>query len=846
MKRLLQFLFFAFIYVMTVEAVPAYRGAINALQPDGTTITFYINGDEHWHQCISTDGYLLKQDEDGGYRYASLTDKNMLTIQDSPLAHNPDMRSLTEIRYVGKLKKATELINNISRPDRMNKAMKQNSSNSRFKVGNYPTIGEGRCLVLLVEFADKDFSLDKDFHDRMLNESGFSDNGATGSARDYYIAQSSGVFVPHFDIVGPIKLSHNTAYYGSDSFMTTDQNAGLMIKEAGQLADSEYEIDFSQYDGDGDGKVDMVYVIYAGYGQHAGGGSNTIWPHKYLLSAYNINLNLDGKTVDTYACSSELFGNSGVQSSGIGTVCHEFSHVLGLADHYNTLDATDYKLGSYDIMEYGPYNNDGKTPPSYNAFERMTLGWLTPVELTEPTDNVTMGHLAETNSAYILTTSNENEFYLMENRQQQGWDRYIPSGGLMITHVDYDEKIWNNNSVNDDTSHPRFHLVPADNHLAYNAVAGGNTEEKDLYPISSNNSFTDISTPAAQPYTGETLDKWITDISDDNGTIVFNFMSNHLKTPKNIKADVNSNDSFTASWDMVEHASSYVINLYKLGYKSEQKVALQEGFYMMTSGTSESANSTDISESIDDYVTEKGWTGSKVYQAGGWCQIGNVSEGGMLTTPVLNLKRYDGNFAVAVTVKAASGETPVFSVSANGMSGKTRINSVCRTYLFRFNNGISKTPVSFATNLGRAIIDSITIVRGEDEGLFADAKVVEVSGEPEVIEGEVEDTDFLHTDTVTVDGVKELYYTFKNLEQKSYYAFAVKAVSSDAESAFSEEVVVYTDESSAITMPDNDKYGLDNAPVSIFTIDGRKVENMNVPGIYIIKKGNSVRKVATY
>ena len=151
-------------------------------------------------------------------------------------------------------------------------------------------------------------------------------------------------------------------------------------------------------------------------------------------------MNLDGKTVDTYACSSELFGNSGVQSSGIGTVCHEFSHVLGLADHYNTLDATDYKLGSYDIMEYGPYNNDGKTPPSYNAFERMTLGWLTPVELTEPTDNVTMGHLAETNSAYILTTSNENEFYLMENRQQQGWDRYIPSGGLMITHVDYDEK----------------------------------------------------------------------------------------------------------------------------------------------------------------------------------------------------------------------------------------------------------------------------------------------------------------------------------------------------------------------------------------------------------------------
>lgn len=832
---------------MTVEAVPAYRGAINALQPDGTTITFYINGDEHWHQCISTDGYLLKQDEDGGYRYASLTDKNMLTIQDSPLAHNPSMRSLAEISYVSKLKKATELINNISRPGRINQAMRQSSSgSSRFKVGNYPTTGEGRCLVLLVEFTDKEFSLDKDFHDRMLNENGFSDNGATGSARDYYIAQSSGAFMPHFDVVGPVKLSHNTAYYGQDNFLTTDVNAGLMIKEACQLADSEFGIDFSQYDGDGDGKVDMVYVIYAGYGQHAGGGANTIWPHKYLLSAYSINLTIDGKKVDTYACSSELFGNTGVQSSGIGTVCHEFSHVLGLADHYNTLDATDYKLGTYDIMEYGPYNNEGKTPPSYNAFERMTLGWLTPVELTEPTDDVTMGHLAETNSAYILTTSNENEFYLLENRQQQGWDRYIPSGGLMITHVDYDEYVWSRNTVNDDTEHPRFHLVPADNHLAYNAIAGGNTEENDLYPISSNNSFTDISTPAAQPYTGETLDKWITDISDENGTVVFNFMSNHLKKPTNPKAENIGSGSFTASWDYVENARDYTVNLYKLGYRSEQKVALEEGFHKMTSGTDNSASSIDISKDIDQYMTVEGWSGNKVYQAGGWCQIGNVSEGGSITTPEINLKRFEGNFSVAITLKSAVGETPVFSVSANGQTGKTRINSVCRTYLFRFSGGISKTPVTFATNLGRAVIDSITIVRGDDEGLFADAKVVEVTGNPEIIEGEVEDMDFVHTDTVTVEGITELEYTFNNLDENSYYSFAVKATGDDAESIFTEEVTVYLGTSS-IGLPESVNGDESTSGITeIFTADGMKVSDMKAPGLYIIKRGNSVKKVIIY
>lgn len=846
MKRLSQFLFLAFVWVMTLKAVPAYRGKINALQPDGTTISFYIKGDEHWHQCISTDGYLLLQDENGGYRYASLTVQNKLSIYGSPLAHNPEIRSLTEIDYVSNLTKAKDLVVSVSKPNKINGNMSYKSNGDRFKIGNYPTVGEGRCLVLLVEFTDRQFSLDKDYHSRMLNENGFCDNGATGSAKDYYISQSSGAFIPHFDVVGPIKLSHNTAYYGNDDIMSTDTNVGLMVKDACQLADTEFDVDFSQYDGDGDGKVDMVYIIYAGYGQHAGGGSNTIWPHKYQLSAYNINLSLDDTAIDTYACSSELFGNSGVQSSGIGTVCHEFGHVLGLADHYNTMDATDYKLGAYDIMDYGSYNNNGNTPPAYNAFERMTLGWLTPEELCSPVDGVTMGYLSDTNSAYILTTSNENEFYLLENRQQQGWDQFIPAKGLMITHVDYDESVWLRNGVNDDMSHPRFHMIPADNQLAYDVIVGVSTEKYDLYPIAGNNSFTDISIPAAAPYTGETMDKWITDINDDSGTIVFDFMSNHLKTPTNIKADVIGNDSFTASWDVVENANSYTINLYKLGFRSEQKVALQEGFSMMTSGTSESANSTDISENIDDYVEEKGWAGDKVYQAGGWCQIGNVAEGGSLTTPELNLKRYDGNFAVAVTLKAASGETPVFTVSANGMTGKTRINSVCRTYLFRFNNGISKTSVTFATNLGRAIIDSITIVRGEDEGLFADAKVVEVSGEPEVIEGEVEDTDFMHTDTVAVDGVKDLYYTFRYLDPKSYYAFAVKAVSSDAESAFSDEVVVYTDESSAITMPDNDKFDLDNASVSIFTIDGRKVENMDVPGIYIIKKGNSVRKVATY
>lgn len=832
----------------TVKAIPAYRGAVTVGQPDGTAITIYLHGDEFRHECVTTDGYLLLQDMHGAYRYAVLDGNKRLTCRNSPIAHNPKEREAKELKFVEKLPllkemKAAGYFNAVSKTKRSQTgAGARQGAMSRFQIGTYPTIGKGNCLVLLVQFNDIKFSFGKDYHSRMLNEEGFCDNGATGSARDYYLAQSMGQFDPSFDIVGPITLTRSESYYGQDDYMLgKDVNVGSMISEACQDAKDKYNVDFSKYDGDGDGRADMVYVIYAGYGQHAGGGDNTIWPHKYQLSSLGINKKIDGKTIDTYACSSELFGNTGAVSSGIGTLCHEFGHVLGLADHYNTNDATDYQLGRYDIMDYGGYNNNGNTPPAYNAFERMTLGWMKPVELNSIADGLKLGHIAETNEAYMITTSDTDEFYLLENRQQTGWDSHIKGCGMMVTHVDFDADTWVSNKVNDDTAHPRFYMVEADNEKGYDEILCKISETHDLFPAKGNDSFTDTSTPAAHPYTGEILDKWITDIKNENGIVSFNYMSNHLHTPDGLAAEALGAESFRAVWNNVSRADEYTLNLYKLDYRSAQRYAVTEGFSLMKDGTVETPGTADVASQLDKYTTVKGFTGTNVYQAGGWCQIGTDKQGGSLTAPPMNMKRYGGEYAVALTVKSMTGKQPVLSVTSNGQTGKTRINNVARTYLFQFKGGISKTDITIATNIERALIDTLVVVRGNGAEVFPQAKKIDISGEPSLTEGDVEDNDFIHVDTTTVTGVRELSYTFDGLRPDSYYSFSVKAMGDGCSSEYSEEYVLKTtDGTSAVA---DDVTECPNAKTQLFTVDGKAVNAPASPGIYIRRTGNTVKKV---
>ena len=333
--------------------------------------------------------------------------------------------------------------------------------------------GEKKGLVILVNFANKIMSMSNanEVFDAMFNEIGYDRNDAVGSVHDYFYDQSYGQFNLTFDVVGPVTVSNNYGYYGSNgtSLNGGDIKADEMIVEACKLADEQ--INFADYDWDGDGEVEQVYVIYAGYGEASGGPKNTIWPHESHLEYQESGvLTLDGVTINTYACSCELTGGSGTTLNGIGTACHEFSHCLGLPDLYDTGYSGGFGMSYWDIMSSGSHcgpNGHGEVPTGYSAYERQFAGWLELKELDSPCVINDMPSISEEPIAYAIYNDNHrDEYFLLENRQNVKWFSYTGTyedcHGLLVTHVDYSETAWKNNKVNSSTKHQRMTIIPAD------------------------------------------------------------------------------------------------------------------------------------------------------------------------------------------------------------------------------------------------------------------------------------------------------------------------------------------------------------------------------------------------
>ena len=402
---------------------------------------------------------------------------------------------------------------------------------------SFPAFGDLKCLVILIDFPDQQFSKDgtREMFEARMNQENYSLFKHTGSVKDYFIKQSGGKFTPHFDVMGPIRMSRSMTYYGTDDGATGyDIRPQEIVREACKALDSQ--IDFAAYDYDKDGEVDFVYFFYAGYAQSQGAPSFTLWPHASSLEARNISLVLDDVKINRYACSSELSSNTGSDFDGIGSFVHEFSHILGLQDLYDIF-GINIGMDAWSVMDKGCYNNNGFTPCNYSAFERYRLGWLEFEELALPQDGVVLPELSSSNKAYVVRSKNENEFFILENRQRVNWDTYIAtpstslSGGMMITHVDYDPAVWSNNQINVTTGHPRLKIVPADNQFYGKDKTDYfiyiNSLKKDLYPIAANNSFTDTSTPSSVLFDGSFLDKPITNITRQSDKIVFDFMKGY-------------------------------------------------------------------------------------------------------------------------------------------------------------------------------------------------------------------------------------------------------------------------------------------------------------------------------
>lgn len=330
--------------------------------------------------------------------------------------------------------------------------------------------GKFNGLVILVEFQDTVFTISntaKRFRE-MLNHKGYHYQDAHGSARDYFIANSDSSFFPKFKVIGPIRLSKPMAYYGKNGDNGEEIHAGEMVMEACQLASSK--IKFSKYDSNGDGFVDMIYLFFASHCENENSTHKEyIWAHAGNIA--DSCLVLDGKTIGRYACSSEYIGkinDEKKQIATIGTFCHEFSHILGLPDFYNTTSGSGMTPGSLSLMDRGNYLNSGKCPAGYSAFEKEYVGWLD-VPQIEMQDSITSIVLSPVGNytcndtlpcAFKVTIPDSEEYFYFENRQNQRWDQYLPGTGLLIYHVDMsDKEAWDKNKVNTDYKHPNYQIL---------------------------------------------------------------------------------------------------------------------------------------------------------------------------------------------------------------------------------------------------------------------------------------------------------------------------------------------------------------------------------------------------
>ncbi len=502
----------------TLMAVQARRDVITTVtQPDGTELSLTLIGDERAHCYLTTDGLPVLQDASGRYCYASISSTGKAVASDM-VARNVAQRTALDKAFVAKINpsqvRKAVFANSKSMPLRANQ-----STSVGAKSSNIPHMGDVHALVLLVAFQDQAFSMDDplDYYKDFLNGENFTRDGGTGSCRQYFIDSSYGQFSPTFDVHGPVTLGHDESYYGANGDNGSDANAYQMVIDACSALDSE--IDFSAYDSDADGYVDNVYVIYAGLGEATGGASTTIWPHQWNIIATGVRYEFDDKILSSYGCCNET---SDGKPMGIGTFCHEFSHVLGLPDLYDTTygEARTVTPGNWSLMDSGNYNNDNRTPCAYSSYERNAMGWVDPVVLKDDGASLELSNLLDSNKCAEVLTPSRSEFFLIENRQQTGWDKYLPGHGMLVWHVDYDRTNWVYATVNNDISHQYVDLIEANgeaNNRNSETLAGY------AFPgTSANRSISEETEPSLKTWTGAVHGVSIDDITETDGVVSFN------------------------------------------------------------------------------------------------------------------------------------------------------------------------------------------------------------------------------------------------------------------------------------------------------------------------------------
>lgn len=805
---------------LTASAVPARRTQRTLTLSDGTQVTATLSGDENYHYWKTADGRAFVMNEENIPQEISLQQAQS------------KLQAKVQARNAHRIAKRTK-------------------HKAAWGAETNPISGERKGLVILVNYKDKKMQHTQAEYNDYFNKAGYSDNNCTGSVRDYFLSQSYGKFSLDFDVMGPVTLSKNLSYYGDNDSDGNDKHAAEMVAEAVKLAVSG--IDLKRYDWDGDGYVDQVYVVYAGYGEHADAPANTIWPHEFELSEaakYNDGpgaLTINGVTIDTYACSSELRGSSGNKMDGIGTACHEFSHCLAIPDMYDTsADGENFGMNVWDLMDYGSYNGEdgfGETPAPFTSYERMYCGWLTPVELTQPCNVNDMPAITKEPVAYLIRNANPKfpgEYYLLENHQQESWDTYAPAHGMLILHVDFNSDVWKQNTVNNVASHQRMTIIPADGKLSHYNTAG------DTWPgTSKKTALTDSSNPAAKLYNLNSngrkfMGHPIENIAEKNGLISFTFDGGkalpQLATPTALPATQMTANGFTAQWQKVEGATSYEVQLTATGNNEgsiEESIMLDEDFKGFNNGKTQDGNQ-DVANKLDKYTNTAGWTGLKLFTTPrNEVKMGSSSVAGRLTTPAIS----PSNGVITVVIVARwfnekSNKLQIGYSEGDGQAellGKATLEKEDAYFAVPIED-VSEDCQVVLYSSNRAYVSRVIVL----DGTFSDDDLSTLFKAPVKTIGKRAQAHKSKSQTVTTAATA---YTFTNLTADATYTYRVRALADGyATSNWSEPIEV------SLATGIDEITGADNAsskPAALYDLLGRRITGTPQRGIYI-KDGRKI------